>query len=406
MATIRKFSRYVDGYYGTPVLISRTPREYPFAALGNTTAARYVATYLVEQSLFTPTARGTVDPDNSGFYLESETKPEIFQGDIATFQRTYASVPADVVSYGTRVITRPSPSNVGSTSLAFRSFPSDVVTVLAASFVYNSYFFGGDNKIYGALRSVTPTVTVATGGTFTVTYKTSTTAALNYNETTGNIAAAINALADVITDGLTVVVTGNFTAASFTIQLTAGSTSTKFSINGASLNPATSRTVYVFLSSSTQQLVSVGYRIALTAHGLSAADLLVTNLVGGVTTGYLLANSTNWAILDANNIVANLALFSGPTSVTIGQYYRAYTPGSARVGLRRTQKFYLPGVTVGITTPADIPLPALLLNDAELLASVLANLTGYQTYDASELTRWNDGPIYTQTHEEIDMATL
>ena len=42
----------------------------------------------------------------------------------------------------------------------------------------------------------------------------------------------------------------------------------------------------------------------------------------------------------------------------------------------------------------------------ELLASLLANTTGYQTYDASELTRWNEWPIYTQTYDEIDMSTL
>ena len=85
--TIRKFPRYIDGYYGTPVRISRTPREYPFRLNGDVTTAVYTATYLVDQGKFTPTAAGTVDPENAGFYLLAETIPEIVDGDLATFRR-------------------------------------------------------------------------------------------------------------------------------------------------------------------------------------------------------------------------------------------------------------------------------------------------------------------------------
>ncbi len=56
--------------------------------------------------------------------------------------------------------------------------------------------------------------------------------------------------------------------------------------------------------------------------------------------------------------------------------------------------------------PAGAPLPALLLNDLEFLAAVVTTLTGFLPYDATELIRWNDWPIYTQTFQEIDMATV
>lgn len=306
----RQFTRYLDGYYGSPVRISRTPREYPFAALGDTTTARYVATYLVDQAAFTPTARGTVDPENAGFYLESETKPEIVNGDIAQFSRTYSSVPADVVSYSTRVITKPTAASAGGTTGAVYIFyASPAGTGLGLYTSYQGYLFAPNNKIYGPLL----TATSANNG--------------------GNT------------------------------------------------------------------------RLTATAHGIAGTESIIVAGIGGSTARYGIVAPGAYTVVDANTIDV-LGYNLGTAAISLAKYLRDYTPGTDRVGLRRTQKFYLPGVTGGITTPADIPLPSLLVNDIELLASLLANLTGYQTYDASELTRWNDGPIYTQTYDEIDMATL
>lgn len=306
----RQFTRYLDGYYGAPVRITRTPREYPFAALGDTTAARYVATYLVDQAAFSPTARGTVDSENAGFYLESETKPDIVNGDIAQFSRTYSSVPADVVSYGTRDITKPTAASAGGTTGAIYIFyASPAGTVLGLYTSYQGYLFAPNNKIYGPLL----TATSANSG--------------------GNT------------------------------------------------------------------------RLTATAHGIAGTESIIVAGIGGSTARYGIVAPGAYTVVDANTIDV-LGYNLGTAAISLAKYLRDYTPGTDRVGLRRTQKFYLPGVTSGITTPADIPLPSLLVNDVELLASLLANLTGYQTYDASALTRWNDGPIYTQTYDEIDMSTL
>lgn len=304
----RQFTRYLDGYYGSPVRISRTPREYPFAALGNTTAARYVATYLVDQAAFTPTARGTVDPENSGFYLESETKPEIVNGDIAQFSRTYSSVPSDVVSYSTRVITKPTAASAGGTTGAIYIFYGSGGSNLGLYTTYQNYIFAPNNKIYGPLI----TSTSANSGANT--------------------------------------------------------------------------------------------RLTATAHGITGTEEIIVRINAGGSP-FQIVSAGAYTVVDANTIDV-LGYNWGTSSTSLAKYLRDYTPGTDRVGLRRTQKFYLPGVTGGITTPADIPLPSLLVNDVELLASLLANLTGYQTYDASELTRWNDGPIYTQTYDEINMADL
>ena len=146
-------------------------------------------------------------------------------------------------------------------------------------------------------------------------------------------------------------------------------------------------------------------RLTATAHGIAGTESIIVAGVGGSTARYGIVAPGAYTVVDANTIDV-LGYNLGTAAISLAKYLRDYTPGTDRVGLRRTQKFYLPGVTSGITTPADIPLPALLVNDVELLASLLANTTGYQTYDASELSRWNDGPIYTQTYDELNMADL
>lgn len=140
------------------------------------------------------------------------------------------------------------------------------------------------------------------------------------------------------------------------------------------------------------------------AHGIAGTETLASRGAGN-SSNFGILEPADYSVIDSDTIDI-LGFNAGANATQIAKYVRDYTPGTDRVGTKSTQKFYLPTVTGGITTPQDIPLPTLLLNDAELLASVIANLTGYQTYDASELEPWRDSPIYTQILIEIDMATL
>lgn len=404
----RAFPTYCDGYLGAARRISRTPREYPFAALGDTTTARYRAAYLVRQDQFTPAVRGSVDPEAAGFYLETESQPEIETGDIARFTRTYSSLPGDQVSYGSRVITKPNASTLGTSLGVFYDYTSSDTspTLRGASTAYLSSMWA-DNKIYSSLAG-TSLLTFPTGGTFTVTYKTATTAALAYNDSNATIAAAINALADVVTDGLTVSCTNELGTSNghLVLVLTVGSTTSRFSANAASLTPAAASTAFNTFNTTTSQTIKIAHRVPLTAHGLSGGSSLVAVKSASGTLTTVLLPTSQWSVIDANTIALNPTFAGGNFYNAFGQYLRAYTPGTDRIGLRSTQKFYLPGVSGGITTGADIPLPAVLLNDADFLAAILAYSSGYQTYDATELIRWNDGAIYTQTLQEINMADV
>lgn len=401
----RAFSKYTDGYYGTPRLISRRPREYPFDHLGDITTATYVGNYVVDQAAYVRPALGTVDPDAAGFYLVKEGKLDIEQGDLATFSRTYASVPPDQVSYVTRKLNKPAPTGTAY-GYSERSPTLDYSSAYSGTSVLRgSYLWTGNNRVFGSLYNVVPNaVVLPSGGTFTITYKTSTTAALAYNETSLNIAAALNALADVITDGLTVAAVTNLTGTGTLTLTVTGGAAARFTADGTSLSPADARKLFTLLNTPSVQILAVAQVLPLPAHGYAGTEeLLIAGTTGGSNIAYPLRPSLDWAVRDANQlwVSQNLASFGS----RFGVYYRDYTPGTDEVKVRRTQSFWLPGVTGGITTGEDIPAADTLQDDSAFLDEVIANPTGYVDYDATDLGFWM-GPIYTRSVDAIKFDTL
>lgn len=116
------------------------------------------------------------------------------------------------------------------------------------------------------------------------------------------------------------------------------------------------------------------------------------------------APAGTWSISSGTVIKLEGANYS--TSVTgIAVRYRSFTSGPDRVKIKLVQDFYLPGVTTGITTAADIPVADPLINDSAFIDAVIANLSGYVNYDAEPLQFWL-GPIYTQIKQQIDMGDV
>lgn len=395
---------YQDLYWGTPRRIAQRPREYPFRFNGDVATYIYESTYAVDIGRFTPTAAGTVDPENAAAYLLEETKPEIQQGRIATFRRTYSTIPTTQIVTSTQSITKPLPSAVGipgQTCIDYVQQEYPGVTV-GLAFPY----LGGTwaaNKIYTRLPAAGVS-TPASGGTFTLTYRGNTTAALAYNATNATINTAFNALASVITDGLTVSVNNLLSTSTCDLSLTfsAGSTSFRVTMNAGSLTPAGASTAFTLIQSPTLQIAYLALRATVTAHGFNAANPLLTS-VSDFSYFQLLPASTKWSVIDANTIAFFSLVRAG---ASFGQYLRDYTPGIQRVRTKITQRFYLPGVTPGIATADDIPVPSILQNDIAFLTTSLSNLSGYEAYSASELEKWRGGAIYSQSTVEINMATL
>jgi hypothetical protein len=146
-------------------------------------------------------------------------------------------------------------------------------------------------------------------------------------------------------------------------------------------------------------------RITWNSHGLSGTERIAIHITAGSVLGLYLFDPGEYSVIDGNTV----DLLGFATAIAnvdaAAKYYRDYTPGTDRMGKRTTQRFYLPTITPGIATPTDIPLPDTLLNDSNFLAAIAVSASGYQTYDATELIRWNDWPIYTQSFTEIDMST-
>ncbi|NBW14598.1 MAG: hypothetical protein EBR82_42025 [Caulobacteraceae bacterium] len=145
-------------------------------------------------------------------------------------------------------------------------------------------------------------------------------------------------------------------------------------------------------------------RVTWASHGLAGTETIAINGFNNSSGDYGQIASGDYSVINANTIDI-LGKNWGANVTLASEYFRAYTAGTDRVGTRNTQKFYLPTVTSGIATAADIPIPSTLLNDADFIASVIANTSGYQTYDATELATWR-GPIYTQTLTDINMADV
>ena len=114
------------------------------------------------------------------------------------------------------------------------------------------------------------------------------------------------------------------------------------------------------------------------------------------------------SIVDANNFTFLQNTSTSQNYTGYRYILRTYTPGTDRVLTKLTDKFYLPGVTPGITTGADIPVPDVAINDVQLLNLIVGSATGFQNYDAEPVTAWpsEPSPIFRQRFIQIDVDDL
>lgn len=145
-------------------------------------------------------------------------------------------------------------------------------------------------------------------------------------------------------------------------------------------------------------------RITATAHGLAGTETIIVSGVSGFAGRYGIVAPAGYSVIDANTIDI-LGYNLGTLATGIAEYLRDYSPGPDRVRSKNTKTFYLPGITLGIATAEDIPIPSPLINDTDFLAAVIANTSGYLTYDAQALAFYK-GPIYQQELIAIDMSNV
>jgi len=389
--------------YGAEPFQTQPPEyEWPFLVNGDSTS--FIVTRTYKQRIEDYNADRLAgrylpgiyqDPAHPGAYLMTESKAGRTPSGMATFTRTFARVPTQQVSYSSIVVNKPAFPTAD-----FNSAWSDSTSATATA------------NIWSAALAATVS-RYASGGTFTITYVqlvpglTSTTAALNWNDSTATIKAALEALASSIADGNTYTVTGSVATGFLAITYITGVnwTGAQFSINVASLTPAINATTAGIANQyAAFYLARSNLNFNRTAHGLVAGQairILIATTGGGTA-------ATDATVVDADNFT----IASSSNQPTLYTYYRTllrtYTPGIDRVVARITEDFYLPRVTPGIVTPKDIPTPDVAINDTQLLTLITNSATGFQTYDADPLERWPDSsnPIYRQELTAINLDNL
>ena len=242
----------------------------------------------------------------------------------------------------------------------------------------------------------------ATGGTYTLTAFGSATTALAYNASASDVQTALNAITAVSNRG-NCVVAGSLVEGFSISFANAAATGTSASLTPSPMTTAVGitdtgigrlQTLRMNRSTSSRDLYIEG-------HGISTGGTL---FVKGGASYY--SGISNYTVPDANTIRINVAAsdsFAAASAITecgIRTRY-LYEAGAVAVRCNRITSFYLPGITTGITTAADIPLPA---NQGDGPSLLLALLGGGTTLNVNvgELTQWRDGPILSLTKTTIN----
>lgn len=310
----RAFPKFVDGYYGTARRISRTPYRYPFRGNGDTTTKLYEATYLVDLGKFSPTAAGTEDPENSGHYLIFETQPEIFQGELATFRRTYSSIPSTQSVTESIMVNRPSPGLETYPGVlgAARIFQPD--TTLKRFDAYLAQTVTSDTGAPGFYPS---------GGTYDLTFAGSTASGIAYNAAAATVQTALNALTPISNRG-GVTVTGTYNSSGgFTVTFANYAAAT---LNTGSLTGGASGSTprVTTAQGGFYQLIEVGG-----FNGLAISGGTYTITIFGQTTASIAYDASASAIASALNALSEV---SNRGSCTVSYGAQDYgSPGSKQL---------------------------------------------------------------------------
>lgn len=250
----------------------------------------------------------------------------------------------------------------------------------------------------------------ATGGTYTLTAFTQTTAAIAYNATAATVQTALNdaAMTNVLARG-GCTVTGTLLAGFVITFLNAAP-----SASAASLTPAGCGAMIAQIDGGIGRIVRLtfsnptSYRdLYAASHGILVGDTIYIHAAAG--TYYPLI--TNFAVVDANTIrLYVVAADSFAAAVTIDEVGRRskhnYVPGTKEIRANRITVYFLPGVSVGITVAGDYVLPTYQGDPTTFLLAVFAG-GGLVNWQVGDVVQWDGkGPILSQSTVQLDAADV
>lgn len=140
------------------------------------------------------------------------------------------------------------------------------------------------------------------------------------------------------------------------------------------------------------------------AHGAAKGDIVVAwsgSTLVGFTDVVIVPSGTNLAISTAEAPWSNLTLEVSHFALTKDASVR-YVNGPRECSARTTQSFYLPTITPGITTYADIPSTP-VYNDPLGWMQRIVDANTWSAISVSDISSWK-GPILTKSVVEIQMS--
>ncbi len=139
-------------------------------------------------------------------------------------------------------------------------------------------------------------------------------------------------------------------------------------------------------------------------HGITGTEWIASGGVGPSGNAIYIVAPSDYSVVSTT--VIDILGFNNVGGTLSSKILRNYTPGLSMMRCKVVSDFYLPGVTVGITTADDIPIPGDLLNPATFIAAATANVTGYVTYQLKSIQQWKQTPIWQRDILQINFADL
>jgi len=387
---------------------AKVDRQIRFPLSTSITVLEVEFTYEGPLDTYVPIPFASVEPaysaDGVTLYLCAQGDLTNIGGGAIRYTRTWCSLPPQQTTYGARLIDRPVMHDItagGSYAVSFdNGVTSHVFTARKSVTVVGAITPYGSTEVVAANALPSVTITVGETGGGTTTFSTADSASTIQSALAAGIGSSIY-----VTKGEV-----NITAVgpSLATQVKYVSASADAGLDISYDTDGTNGSITIRATNQTRALdadTPTNIRtLTSAAHGGAAGDLLAVwngdKLLGtlkvlSVTTDTVTirADEAPWTI----GTLAVTHLQFADTSST------RYVNGPANCTVKEVSDFYLPGVSSGITTPADIALVAPKLDPVSWLTAIQA-ATAYVVIEGSQLTRWLGGPIYQQTTISVQMS--
>ena len=392
------------------------------------TAGPYISTVGATRAVSSP----VLDVDDPLQYLCEESPPKLIEANLMETTRYFARVPLPFVEYGNDGFARPVMDNIfyangtgyGAGAVYAVTLDRGVSSSLFA--VANLAGISSVGPITLATQTTTNnaangavflagddiTISFNAGGSISLDCSDPSTSLTTLNTKFGANSSAVTGsgrsfIATIFAYGIgfkSIVASNNTMNVSTTGLDSTGSAPTTITVTKGGTPVAAATTI---ISPATNQ----SYRTITLSSGSPAAGTLIAFFLGGrvVARTYVMLGSSGSVLripvadTSGNDFNCDRAAWGGAR----------YLNGLKYCATMKTTTFYLPGVSSGINTPADIPQPDVIMSAQGWLNAIVAangangsSGVSNTTYDAlkiGDLAPWK-GPIYGQ--QEIDLMVL